>query len=172
MQEESRIAAQEAAKIRYETIERLLNAPLDGFSRVKPGKHVPHSKNQGFVGRKHELKELRTYPVQAPKNAARLSPAANAHPNAFLSDARAVVVHGLGGQGKSELALHFAYDTFANFESILWVAAETPQKNQISFSEAARTLSMPSTRSNSTADATKVSGDALNGSEQRSLHGW
>lgn len=131
--EEERIADHEANKTRYETIEKLLRARSDEFSEVKPVYHIPFSKNSAFVGREDELQDI--------QNALSTDGSSADHGQ------RAVVLHGLGGLGKTEIALAFAYQSLGKYQSVLWVAAETPQKLQTSFSEIGTKLNLQSQES-------------------------
>lgn len=96
---------------------------------MKPVRCIPFSRNTGFFGREKELQGIRD---------------SLAGDGSTTQSQRAVVLHGLGGLGKTEIALAFAYQEMDNYHSILWVAAETPQKLQTSFSEIAAKLNLPS----------------------------
>jgi hypothetical protein len=51
-----------------------------------------------------------------------------------------VVVHGLGGCGKSSVAREFMYRHFDYYPVILWLHADTPEKLETQFVQIARTL--------------------------------
>lgn len=83
-----------------------------------PCRSLPVSKNPKFFGRKDLLDKI----------AMALKPSSD--PTEF----RSVVVHGLGGLGKTQLALAFAYNHVEEFEVILWIASETLPALEQSFS--------------------------------------
>ncbi|PVH81623.1 hypothetical protein DL98DRAFT_489524 [Cadophora sp. DSE1049] len=49
-----------------------------------------------------------------------------------------VVVHGLGGQGKSQLALEYSYRHRQSYDGIFWLSSETENALEVSFAEIAR----------------------------------
>ena len=50
---------------------------------------------------------------------------------------RITVVHGLSGEGKSQLALEFAHRCRADFDCIYWMVADTPIKLATGYAEIA-----------------------------------
>jgi tetratricopeptide (TPR) repeat protein len=70
--------------------------------------NVPHSRNPNFTGREDELKALRAS-LQAGETAALVAPHA---------------IHGLGGIGKTQLALEYAYRHRADYDVIWWMRSE------------------------------------------------
>lgn len=84
---------------------------------------LPASRNLNFFGRETEMKEIEIFL------------GINGEPVAtgFLS----VVLHGLGGMGKTQIALEFAYRNVNNFPVILWFNGETETSMQLSFGAAA-----------------------------------
>ncbi|MFE1438873.1 FxSxx-COOH system tetratricopeptide repeat protein [Streptomyces sp. NPDC058739] len=52
-------------------------------------------------------------------------------------------LHGMGGVGKSQLALEFVYRHAAEFELVWWIAAERPTQIQQAFVEMSRRLHLP-----------------------------
>jgi KaiC/GvpD/RAD55 family RecA-like ATPase len=65
-----------------------------------------------------------------------------------------VVIHGLGGTGKSQLALRFAKDYKDRYDPILWINATNPDTTQSSFERYAAALGLAM-------DATATTGSAL-----------
>lgn len=51
-----------------------------------------------------------------------------------------VLIHGLGGVGKSELALKFIYDHIAIFPYVFWITADTAQKLNLGATKACMSL--------------------------------
>ncbi|KAI1147559.1 hypothetical protein F4825DRAFT_455381 [Nemania diffusa] len=129
IEQEVHIADLDAQKTRYETIERLLKGRSNLFPDAKPAKKIPFSRNPGFVGRDDELTTI----------AATLEPSGSMAINS-TGPQRGLVLHGLGGMGKTETALEYAYRAFDKFDSVLWIAAETEQKAGNSFVEVASSL--------------------------------
>jgi tetratricopeptide (TPR) repeat protein len=85
---------------------------------------VPHPPNDAFVGRVALLASLR----QA------LTPNAGAARAVALTQA----VHGLGGVGKTQLALRYCYDHKEEYDAVLWVTADPPSKLATDFADLAR----------------------------------
>ncbi len=54
-----------------------------------------------------------------------------------------VALYGLGGVGKTQLALHFAHSQRKEYEAILWFRCETAEALRSSFSQAAVDLQLP-----------------------------
>ena len=73
---------------------------------------LPFRKNMNFTGRNGELAEIHEV----------------LHgPDAPLLDQRIVVLHGLGGIGKTQLAIQYAYIHQKDYTSVWWVNASTTQ---------------------------------------------
>ena len=73
---------------------------------------LPFHRNKNFTGRDGELAEIH----EALNN-----------PDELLSDHRIVVLHGLGGMGKTQLAIQYAYIHQKDYTSVWWVNASTTQ---------------------------------------------
>ena len=73
---------------------------------------LPFHRNKNFTGRDGELAEIHE---------------ALHNPDALLSDHRIVVLHGLGGIGKTQLAIQYAYVRQKDYTSVWWVNASTTQ---------------------------------------------
>ncbi|MCJ1359550.1 MAG: hypothetical protein MMC33_009552 [Icmadophila ericetorum] len=80
-----------------------------------------------FEGRQNELKELDVY-LDPKRSRGRL---------------QSVLLHGLGGVGKSETALHYAHTNPSGFDAIFWIRSETPESLKASFTEIATRLKLP-----------------------------
>ncbi|KAK7743150.1 hypothetical protein SLS53_004235 [Cytospora paraplurivora] len=91
---------------------------MQGMKKMKlaslnvPCYNIPYGLNLRFFGREDQVKILRGL----------LDPSEN-H-NAM----RVVAIHGLGGVGKTQLALHYANTSLKLYEAIIWIPAETPIK--------------------------------------------
>lgn len=82
---------------------------------------LPAPRNEKFFGRENELLDIRKA----------LEPGLTGDKFASLC------IHGLGGVGKSQIALHFALNLMADLDVILWVNSETTTSLEQSFSEIA-----------------------------------
>ncbi len=89
--------------------------------------HLPFARNPFFTGREDLLEQLHTQ-LQLRQ------PTAIAQPQA---------ISGLGGIGKSQLAIEYAYRYRQEYRAILWVRAETSEALTASYSELARLLHLP-----------------------------
>jgi hypothetical protein len=72
--------------------------------------NVPHLRNPNFTGREENLTELRAS-LLAGETAAVVQPRA---------------IHGLGGIGKTQLAVEYAYRNGANYDIVWWLRSEDP----------------------------------------------
>lgn len=86
---------------------------------------LPFQKNHNFTGRKQELSEIHAL-LQGP--------------DIDRSNTRVVVLHGLGGMGKTQLATEYAYLHAENYTSIWWANAKTMDSLADSFVEIAQEL--------------------------------
>ncbi|RJP18113.1 MAG: TIR domain-containing protein [Candidatus Omnitrophota bacterium] len=89
--------------------------------------HLPHQRNVFFTGRKQILKKL----------------------HKSLSGGRAAAIthnqllYGLGGIGKTQTAVEYAYRYRAEYASVFWVSAENETNIRSGFSEIAELLQLP-----------------------------
>jgi hypothetical protein len=83
---------------------------------------VPRRRDPHFVGRQEELAALAAA-LAATGSSALTQPA---------------TVHGLGGIGKTLLAVEFAYRHAADYANLLWLAAEDPTVLAAAFADLAR----------------------------------
>src|SRR4051794_28948526 len=63
-----------------------------------------------------------------------------------------VVIRGLGGTGKSQIALEFCYQNEDKYQYIFWMDADTETTLQTDFMYAARMLDLPALTENSNSD--------------------
>ena len=102
------------------------DAPV-AMSTIKPSIRVPHPKNWGFVGREEELDFL----------SKRLN-------NADVRHER-IALYGLGGIGKSQIAIEFAYRFQDAFEDsdVLWIHASNRDRYRESLEQISQKLGIP-----------------------------
>jgi tetratricopeptide (TPR) repeat protein/transcriptional regulator with XRE-family HTH domain len=103
---------------------RLLEASLTALS---PYWLVPFPRNTCFIGRDALLHRLHTQ--LAPAKPAALS--------------RAVALSGLGGIGKTQLAVEYAYRSALEYSAVFWLAAETAEGLMTSMQQIAEQLQLP-----------------------------
>ncbi|MGH7601717.1 MAG: FxSxx-COOH system tetratricopeptide repeat protein, partial [bacterium] len=87
--------------------------------------NVPHHRNPHFTGREQLLHDLRNT-LTAEKAAA-------------LTQA----IHGLGGVGKTQLAVEYAYRFSHEYEAVWWLAAESPATLAADYAALAQPLALP-----------------------------
>src|SRR3954464_13482433 len=88
---------------------------------------VPRRRDPGFVGRTKEMADLEQA-LAASGRSALTQPAS---------------VHGLGGVGKTLLAVEFAHRHASAYDAVFWLAAENPTTLAPAFAELARELGLP-----------------------------
>lgn len=100
---------------------------------------IPASPNANFFGRQSHIEDLRTK-LQLDKEPL---------PTGLLS----VALHGLGGMGKTQIAIEFAHRHTEIFPVILWLNSETEESMQESFNSAAvEWLGLPGAESSKDAE--------------------
>lgn len=112
----------------------LPQAPTIGFPLPGRGPHISNlrASDAGFVGRRREIEAIHDllHPLRDPRTA----------PHA--PDLDAVVVHGLGGIGKTETVLQYAWEHADEYDLIWWVQADTPVRAINDLIELAKTLNL------------------------------
>jgi len=106
---------------------QLLEASLTASS---PYWSVPLPRNLYFTGREKILEVLYTH-LGVDQTAALTQPSA---------------LHGLGGIGKTQIALEYAYRYALDYGAVFWIRAETPEQILSSFWQIAETLHLPEGR--------------------------
>ena len=86
--------------------------------------NVPHRRNPNFTGREDELRELR-------------AALTNSHAAAI------VPIAGLGGAGKTQLALEYAYRHTADYDTVWWLRAEDSTMLAADCAQLATPLELP-----------------------------
>jgi tetratricopeptide (TPR) repeat protein len=63
----------------------------------------------------------------------------------FVGRKKALVqaIHGLGGVGKTHLAIRYVYEHAADYDAVLWVTADPPSKLVTDYADLARPLGLP-----------------------------
>ena len=79
--------------------------------------NVPHPRNPSFTGRENEIAGLRERLAQKSKTAI------------------AQAISGLGGIGKTQTAVEYAYRYRDEYKAVLWLNAESPLSLNTSFRE-------------------------------------
>jgi tetratricopeptide (TPR) repeat protein len=89
--------------------------------------NIPFARNPFFTGREDLLERLHTQ-LQTTQTAALSQPQA---------------ISGLGGIGKTQLAIEYAYRYSQEYQVVLWARAETTEALNTSYTEIARVLHLP-----------------------------
>jgi hypothetical protein len=76
--------------------------------------HMPYTNNPGFVGREAILEGMRRA-FQGDDNQPRAAAVVQA-------------IHGLGGVGKTQLAMRYAHAHAADYDGVFWVSADSPER--------------------------------------------
>jgi tetratricopeptide (TPR) repeat protein len=87
--------------------------------------NVPHARNPNFTGREEHLASLKT--------------ALGSGTPAALTQA----IHGLGGVGKTQLALEYTYRNVAEYDIVWWVRSEEPATLASDYASLAKALDLP-----------------------------
>ena len=88
---------------------------------------VPYRHNPFFTGREALLEALDQH----------------LHAEQAVVLAQAVTLHGLGGIGKTQVALEYAYQYGQRYQAVFWIEAETIESLHVSFLRLANTLELP-----------------------------
>jgi predicted ATP-dependent serine protease len=113
----------ELDKSRFEELQKHFDQ-TNIFSRVHlPCHMVPFGKNKRFFGRSTQLRRMASSAIGSSEQVQRV-----------------IVIQGLGGVGKSEVALQFMHDHLADFPAIFWISAEGEGKIAQSYVDIARCL--------------------------------
>ncbi len=114
-----------------EDIGTLVNMPLPSRTQTSPSTpiiwNVPYRRNPFFTGREDVLQQLHEYFAQATTAALTQPPA----------------ITGLGGIGKTQVAVEYAYRYKEAYHSVLWVNATSRETLIEGFVTIARLLSLP-----------------------------
>src|SRR5205085_10885217 len=114
----------------HKAIEELTLTPAPGYEQHSPSQpvwNVPYQRNPLFTGREQLLKQLRTN-LTTTKSAA-------------LTQAQAI--SGLGGIGKTQTAVEYAYLYREQYRDILWASAASHETLGLEFVKLAGLLRLP-----------------------------
>ena len=100
--------------------------PAPRFPGVFPESNIPDARNPNFTGRVELLRDLRE--------------ALDGEKSAALTQA----IHGLGGVGKTQLAIEYAYRYANHYSLIWWVRSETPESLNADWEALARRMNLVS----------------------------
>jgi len=107
--------------------------PMLGHMDSKYGV-IPYPENTEFYGREDILQQIHATLVE------KVSTSDKAYKQ------RSVALYGMGGVGKSQIALKYLYNYYSSYTAIFWVNADTVEKLNEGFSEIARALELPVTK--------------------------
>ncbi|KAI9811064.1 MAG: hypothetical protein M1827_005646 [Pycnora praestabilis] len=93
-----------------------------------PCYHVPFGINERFYGRQEVLRRIRNSLIPQERNSQPLS----------------FALHGMGGVGKTQIALHYANSCRSEYDAILWISADSSIKMSQSFLKVAQHLGLVS----------------------------
>ena len=127
---------------RHEEIKRMLTTNILQTPGTLPCHSIPFGQNMGFFGRTNELQNCRN--TLSPSNT--------------LQRMRGVALYGVGGVGKTSIALQIAYEEKSRRSAIFWFAADDPAKLAEGFSDAAVKLDLHQANANATTDRNNLKG--------------
>jgi tetratricopeptide (TPR) repeat protein len=99
----------------------------DARGSLRTTHNLPFVPNPAFTGREAELERL----------GERLQKSGE------VAVSQTVALHGLGGVGKTQLAIEYAWKHLGGYEAVLWVKAESPQTLDASLARIAGVLGLP-----------------------------
>jgi len=122
----------EAPVIVVPRIGRKPNLPPEAFPDTitddkKPIHNLPFLSNPLFTGRQVELQVLRRALQES----------------GSMAVTQTVTVHGLGGVGKTQLAVQYAWKYLREFDAVLWARADSPEALDASLAGLASVLRLP-----------------------------
>lgn len=101
-------------------------APTPKYLELPCIRIIPHSRNDRFFGRQDILSQMRHKLVPSK-----------------LNKQRKFILSGLGGSGKTQIALEFTYRHLNDYKVVIWILADSLEKIGQGFGEAAEILGMP-----------------------------
>ncbi|TAQ85801.1 hypothetical protein B7494_g5858 [Chlorociboria aeruginascens] len=118
---------------RLQNIENLMEAfpKASNFVASDGIRMIPHSRNNRFFGRTSILEKIEE----------------SLKPNKENRQ-RCIALYGLGGSGKTQIALEYTYSHLQEYHSIIWILADNKEKIDQGFREAAEQFGMKRTAQN------------------------
>ncbi|KAL8358300.1 hypothetical protein RB601_009625 [Gaeumannomyces tritici] len=115
-----------AAEKRHQDVIDAIPAAFNVARLIKPSELLHEDQNPHFVGRDEELTMIRSHVLHAaPPGTKRL---------------KRVAIHGIGGMGKSQLALEYTFQLRSSFRAVFWIRSEVNTVLQQDFGQIARIL--------------------------------
>ncbi|KAK3944663.1 hypothetical protein QBC46DRAFT_350391 [Diplogelasinospora grovesii] len=132
-------AEAESAQARHLVIHDMLRTATGNMERQRakptvtlPFRYIHHCiRNPKFFGREAELTDLH----------AKLAPGRVDHPDSS-TELCSVVLYGMGGLGKSSIAIEYMYRYFDTYDVIIWMFADKQDKLEAQFVQLARFLGL------------------------------
>ncbi|KAF2175362.1 hypothetical protein K469DRAFT_611004 [Zopfia rhizophila CBS 207.26] len=124
--QEAGLAEAMEAKRRHNELKTSLDALTFKATRQSPVTLLPYPRNSHFCGREGILQEIERT-LSASK---------------YNSDLNSVALHGIGGIGKTQIALEYTYKYRSSYSAIIWVRAETEATLVESFAHISRRLNL------------------------------
>lgn len=101
-------------------------APTPRYLELPVIRIIPHSRNERFFGRQSILDQMRRHLLLSkPQNQ------------------RKFALSGLGGTGKTQIALEYTYRHLDDYKVVIWILADSQEKIVQGFEETANLLGMP-----------------------------
>lgn len=120
----TQLAVRQSHLQNMELFQRVLSLKTTGHSDRSTYVALPTAKNKRFFGRNDLLKEIHR----------------NLQPPVKNETLRSVALYGLGGVGKTQIALSYAYQEVNSLAVVLWVPAENEVVFEQGFSRIARDI--------------------------------
>jgi hypothetical protein len=112
---------------------------------------IPHSRNDRFFGRQTILAQMRK--MLSPRKHRRESDVSSLSTATTIaskpSKQQRFALSGLGGSGKTQIALEYTYSHLDDYKVIIWILADSPEKISQGFGEVAEIMGMTGTQSDS-----------------------
>ncbi|KAK3361282.1 P-loop containing nucleoside triphosphate hydrolase protein [Lasiosphaeria ovina] len=108
-------------------------SPTPRYLELPSIRIIPHSRNNRFFGRQDILAQMRE--TLSPFSRERLSYNTETQQRFALS--------GLGGSGKTQIALEYTYRHLDDYKVVIWILADSLEKISQGFEETAEILGMP-----------------------------